>query len=163
MTVQQILETLEARRQALKYSRPKLSRLSGVPAGTLQQWKGRRHGPNVGAVTQVADALGMELVLREGREPRLLTFEELRRPAGFGFLEEYVIDDEGADFRLFGPCCWTWRADRIPYGLRIVTPEGGVYLTPTEETYNVPGGWRIWTKAGAAGKRVATPWNGGGK
>ncbi|MBR1407392.1 MAG: helix-turn-helix transcriptional regulator [Clostridia bacterium] len=165
MNAKEIIGALETERTRQRISRDKLEKRTGVSKASYAQWHKRKTGPYLGHVTAVADALGFDLQLtRKGAKqpPRLLDYEELRRPVGFGFLEEHLTDDEGQTVYTLAPCCWTHEADRVPYGVRLVTPEEGEYLTPVEETYNVPGGWRVWTLPARKAQRLETPWTGRG-
>jgi len=169
MTWIEIVERLEKERAAAGMPMNKLAQRTRIPESTLWYWAtGAQHarelaegpdgdrcgrpieGPNVARLEKALNVFGLSLSLRRPA-PRLLTWEEITSaPVGFGWLEEDLPGeaDDGEtyqDAHTFDPCVYTWRPDRLPSPLRIMSAELGEYLKPFEDLYNREGGYRIWS------------------
>ena len=162
MTFEEITAAVDAERRRREITYKEIGDRTGIEQHTVSRWMGRagKGGIRLINAVDIAEAVGMELTVRRIDEPRptLMTYAEMQMPYGFGFLEEDISDEDGEDYHLCGPCCWTWDGERI----RIVTPGLGEYLQPHKARYNQPLGWRVWTGRPTDDQRAAAAWDGEG-
>jgi transcriptional regulator with XRE-family HTH domain len=73
---------MEARRRALRMSRPALARRSGVSLPTVNRiLSGKHEAPTLPVLTAIAEALGMELRLRPVAKPEVFAERQAREVA----------------------------------------------------------------------------------
>jgi transcriptional regulator with XRE-family HTH domain len=63
-------------------SQSELSRLSGIPLNTIQQWEQDRREPSLSGAVRLADGLGVPLDVLAGREPPAPSGRKPRRKKG---------------------------------------------------------------------------------
>lgn len=71
MTLDEIIDKVEAERKKQGMHRNALAEIAGVHETTLKSWKQRRTHPTVGALILVADALGLEVKVVKKHESNL--------------------------------------------------------------------------------------------
>jgi transcriptional regulator with XRE-family HTH domain len=64
MHFEEIIETIKARREALRVTQETLAQLSGVGLRTLKQFESGKGNPTLMTLQKLGDALGLELSLK---------------------------------------------------------------------------------------------------
>lgn len=89
--------------------------------------------------------------------PRVLSYEEISAGSGHGWIESYSpAEDDLEETRTLDECVWL-----NGYAMAIVKEYGYAEVYEAEElaqTYNRPGGNRIWTDKPSTGLMRATKW-----
>lgn len=70
MHLHHLVRQIKERRETLKITQETLSDLSGVGLRTLKQLEGGKANPTFATLSELADVLGMELVLQVKQLPR---------------------------------------------------------------------------------------------
>lgn len=167
MTGEQIRDALEEARARRGISYTEIAERTGIGIHTVTRFLAGRTKCGIRMINaaDIAEAVGLELTVRR-KEPRLMTYEEIAgAPYGFGWLEEDhsgAIDDlpgSAGDY-ILEPCCWSDATETsYPYPVTVSTAVLGEFLRPEEETYNRPGGWRIWTDRPTEEQRRTEKWD----
>lgn len=99
----------------------------------------------------------MKTKQRPGIAPRVLSYEEISAGSGHGWLESYSpAEDDLEETRTLDECVWL-----NGYAMAIVKEYGYAEVYEAEDlaqTYNRPGGNRIWTDKPGEGLMRATKW-----
>ncbi|MBK9192723.1 MAG: helix-turn-helix transcriptional regulator [Crocinitomicaceae bacterium] len=59
-----LIETIKARREALRVTQEALAELSGVGLRTLKQFESGKGNPTLSTIQKLADVLGLEITLK---------------------------------------------------------------------------------------------------